>query len=107
MRQRGSTEIRRILVPVRGGPHAELALTFADAIGTYHGATVTVLHVVPPGITSAVRAQAERALAAFVKQHVHGAAEPLVREAANVRTAILREADRADGDLSTAIANAS
>ncbi len=96
VKQRGATEIRRILVPVRGGPHAELALTFADAIGTYHGATVTVLHVVPPGITSAVRAQAERALAAFVKQHVHGAAEPLVREAANVRTAILREAERAD-----------
>ena len=62
--------------------------------GTYHGATVTVLHVVPPGITGAVRAQAERALAAFVKQHVHGAAEPLVREAASVRTAILREAER-------------
>ncbi len=96
VKQRGATEIKRILVPVRGGPHAELALTFADAIGTYHGATVTVLHVVPPGITRAVRAQAERALAAFVKQHVHGAAEPLVREAANVRTAILREAERAD-----------
>jgi glucosyl-3-phosphoglycerate synthase len=96
VKQRGATEIKRILVPVRGGPHAELALTFADAIGTYHGATVTVLHVVPPGITRAVRAQAERALSAFVKQHVHGAAEPLVREAANVRTAILREAERAD-----------
>ncbi len=96
VKQRGATEIRRILVPVRGGPHAELALTFADAIGTYHGATVTVLHVVPAGITGAVRAQAERALAAFVKQHVHGVAEPLVREAANVRTAILREAERAD-----------
>ncbi len=96
VKQRGSTEIRRILVPVRGGPHAELALTFADALGTYHGATVTVLHVVPAGITGPVRAQAERALAAFVKQHVRGAAEPLVREAANVRTAILREAERAD-----------
>ena len=96
VKQRGATEIKRILVPVRGGPHAELALTFADALGTYHGATVSVLHVVPPGITKAVRAQAERALAAFVKQHVHGAAEPIVREAANVRTAILREAERAD-----------
>ncbi|HEY7827111.1 MAG TPA: glucosyl-3-phosphoglycerate synthase [Candidatus Limnocylindrales bacterium] len=96
VKQRGATEIRRILVPVRGGPHAELALTFADALGTYHGATVTVLHVVPAGITKAVRAQAERALAAFVKQHVQGAAEPLVREAASVRTAILREAERAD-----------
>ncbi|MGH2513239.1 MAG: glucosyl-3-phosphoglycerate synthase [Candidatus Limnocylindrales bacterium] len=96
VKQRGATEIRRILVPVRGGPHAELALTFADALATYHGATVTVLHIVPVGITGAVRVQAERALAAFVKQHVHGAAEPIVREAASVRTAILREADRSD-----------
>ena len=33
VKQRGATDIRRILVPVRGGPHAELALRFADAIG--------------------------------------------------------------------------
>ena len=37
---------------------------------TYHGATVVVLHVVPAGITMAVRAQAERALQAFIKQHL-------------------------------------
>ena len=55
--------IKRILAPVRGGPHAELALRFADALGRYLDATVDVLHVVPPGITMAVRAQAERALA--------------------------------------------
>ena len=28
------------------------------------------MHLVPPGVTAAVRAQAERALAAFVRQHV-------------------------------------
>ena len=70
IKQRGSQEIRRILVPVRGGPHAELAIRYADAIARYHDATVVVLHLVPPGITIAVRAQAERALAAFVKQHL-------------------------------------
>ena len=32
VKQRGAREIRRILVPVRGGPHAELALRFADAL---------------------------------------------------------------------------
>ena len=96
VKQRGATEIRRILVPVRGGPHAELALTFADALGRAHGAEVIVLHLVPPGITLAVRAQAERALAAFVKTHMKGRAEPLLREAGNVRNAILREAERAD-----------
>ena len=53
VKQRGSKEIRRVLVPVRGGPHAELALRYADAIARYHDATVVVLHLVPPGITLA------------------------------------------------------
>ncbi|MGK2849767.1 MAG: universal stress protein, partial [Candidatus Limnocylindrales bacterium] len=96
VKQRGSQDIKRILVPVRGGPHAELALRFADAIATYHKATVEVLHLVPPGITMAVRAQAERALAAFVKQHLRGHGEGVLREAPNVRNAILREAEKAD-----------
>ena len=96
VKQRGSREINRVLVPVRGGPHAELAMRFADAIARHHDATVVVLHLVPPGITLAVRAQAERALAAFVKQHVQGRSEAILREAPNVRNAILREAERAD-----------
>jgi len=96
VKQRGSLEIRRILVPVRGGPHAELALRYADAIAEYHDATVVVLHLVPPGITMAVRAQAERALAAFVKQHLRSRGEALLREAPNVRGAILKEAEKAD-----------
>ena len=83
-------------MPVRGGPHAELAIRFADAIATYHGATVVVLHLVPPGITMAVRAQAERALATFIKQHLKGKGEAVLREAPNVRNAILREAEKAD-----------
>ena len=83
-------------MPVRGGPHAELAIRFADAIARHHDATVVVLHLVPPGITLAVRAQAERALAAFVKQHLAGRGEALLREAPNVRNAILREAEKAD-----------
>lgn len=96
VKQRGVRELKRVVVPVRGGPHAELALRVADGIARKHDATLVALHIVPPGITLAVRAQAERALAAFVRQHVHGKAEMLVREASNVRTAILREADRSD-----------
>ena len=88
--------IRRILVPVRGGPHAELALRFADALAHRHDATVVVIHLVPAGVTEAVRAQAEHALAAFVRQHVTARSEPLLRETRNVRTAILREAEHAD-----------
>lgn len=96
VKQRGAREIRRVLVPVRGGPHAELAVRFADAIASRHDATLVVLHLVPPGISLAVRAQAEHALASFIRQQTTGRAEGLVREAPNVRTAILREADRAD-----------
>ncbi len=96
VKQRGARDIKRVLVPVRGGPHAVLSLLFADAIAARHEATVVVLHLVPPGITMAVRAQAERALAAFVKQHLKGRGEGLLREAPNVRNAILREAERAD-----------
>ncbi len=96
VKQRGSKQIQRVLVPVRGGPHAELALRYADAIARYHDATVVVLHLVPPGITQAVRTQAERALNAFMKQHISGRGEALLREAPNVRTAILREAEKAD-----------
>ncbi|MFL5687890.1 MAG: glucosyl-3-phosphoglycerate synthase, partial [Chloroflexota bacterium] len=96
VKQRGSREIKRVLVPVRGGPHAELAIRFADAIATYHGGTVVVLHLVPPGITMAVRAQAERALATFIKQHLKGKGEAVLREAPNVRNAILKEAEKAD-----------
>jgi glucosyl-3-phosphoglycerate synthase len=95
VKQRGSKEIRRILVPVRGGPHAELAARYADALARRHDAQVIVLHVVPPGITLAVRAQAEHALASFLRQY-KARAEGVVREAANVRNAILREAERAD-----------
>ena len=96
VKQRGSKVIRRIIVPVRGGPHAELAVRYADAIARRTDATVTVLHFVPPGITLAVRAQAEHALAQFIRQHLKGRAEGIVREAANVRNAILKEAERAD-----------
>ena len=96
VKQRGAQQIKRVMVPVRGGPHAELAMRFAGAVAQRHGAELVALHVVPPGITIAVRAQAERALQAFVRTHADMPAEMVVREAANVRNAILREADRAD-----------
>lgn len=96
VKQRGSGPIRRILVPVRGGPHAELAVRFAEAVARRHDATVTVLHLIPPGVTLAVRAQAERALAAFVRSHLEGLGEPVLREASNVQRAILREAEQVD-----------
>jgi glucosyl-3-phosphoglycerate synthase len=96
VKQRGLAEVHRILVPVRGGPHAELALRFADALGRRMDAEVAVLHVLPPDVGDPVRGQAERALQAFIRQHARGRSVPLVREAVHVRNTILREAESAD-----------
>ena len=96
VKQGGSVEMGRILVPIRGGPHAEMALHFADALARHSGGKAVALHVVPPGISEAIRAQAERALSHFIRQHATGRVEQSVVEAVNVRNAILREAEDAD-----------
>jgi nucleotide-binding universal stress UspA family protein len=95
VKQRGVREVKRILSPVRGGPHAELALQFASALGRYFDASVEAMHVIPENVNSVVRAQAERALAGFVRQHAGETARPLIVEGADVRAAILREAEQA------------
>ena len=95
VKQRGVKTIERILTPVRGGPHAELAITYAGALGRYFNAAVDVMHVVPPDINPVVRAQAERALATFVQQHGGDPAVPLLVDGHNVGGAIIRQADEA------------
>jgi nucleotide-binding universal stress UspA family protein len=95
VKQRGVKSVQRILTPVRGGPHAELALNYAAALGRYFEATVDVMHVVPPDITPVVRAQAERALAIFVRQHGGDPARPLLVDGNNVAAAIIKEAESA------------
>ena len=65
-------EIRRILVPIRGGPHAELALSLASALATWFAAAVTLLHVERPDASWRERQIEERlftALAAQVGAH--------------------------------------
>ncbi|MGZ6297674.1 MAG: glucosyl-3-phosphoglycerate synthase, partial [Candidatus Limnocylindrales bacterium] len=94
VKQRGIGQVRRVLVPVRGGPHAELAMRFATALGRSFAADVAVLHVVPPDLDPTVRAQTERALTTFVRQHARTAL-PVLAEASSVAPAILREAETA------------
>jgi nucleotide-binding universal stress UspA family protein len=96
VKQGGSTEIGRILVPVRGGPHAELALRFADALARRGGGRIKVLHFIPPGTSEGIRRRAERALSQFIHQHASDQVEKVVSETANVRNAILREAETND-----------
>lgn len=97
VKQRGLSAVHRILVPVRGGPNAELAICFADALGRALSAEVVAMHVLPPGAGLGIRTQAERALNSFVAAHSSGdLAQSRLREAGNVRNAILREAESAD-----------
>jgi nucleotide-binding universal stress UspA family protein len=93
VKQRGVEQVRSILVPVRGGPHAELAMRLARDLGKRFGAQVNVLHVVPKGIGQRACQREQEALDRFVREHggmrqVHG----ILREATSVRTAIVSEA---------------
>ncbi len=95
VKQRGIKDVQRILTPVRGGPHAELALSYAAALGRYFEAAVDVMHVVPPDVSDDARAQIERALATFVRTHADEPARPLLVEGANIAAAIIGEAESA------------
>jgi nucleotide-binding universal stress UspA family protein len=96
VKQRGPVETKRVLVPIRGGPHAELALRFAGALAQRNDGEIVALHLVPRGIAEGIRTQSERALAHFIRQHADGRVQQTVREASNIRNAILREAESAD-----------
>jgi nucleotide-binding universal stress UspA family protein len=93
VKQRGVEHVRSILVPVRGGPHAELAMRLARDLGKRFGAQVAVLHIVPKGIGQRACQREQEALDRFVREHggtrrVNG----ILREATSVRTAIIKEA---------------
>lgn len=95
VKQRGVKEVQRILTPVRGGPHAELAMTYAAALGRYFDAAVDVMHIVPPGVPDVVQAQIQRALATFVKTHADEPARPLIVEGTDIAASIIGEAESA------------
>lgn len=62
-----ASRLRRVLVPVRGGPSARLALLTAAAIASAQDAEMTVMHVYRPGLSEERRrreAQRFRELAA-------------------------------------------
>ena len=97
VKQRGSKEIKRILVPVRGGPHAELALRFADAIAQLprrDGRRPPPRPARGSRSRSAPRPNGRSPRSS--SSTCAAAARPLLREAPNVRNAILREAEKAD-----------
>lgn len=97
VKQRGVNEVRSILVPVRGGPHAELAMRIARSLARRFKARIVVLHVVPAGIGERAVERQQEAVDAFVREHAGSRrAIGLIREATSVRSAIIREAAHHD-----------
>jgi APA family basic amino acid/polyamine antiporter len=47
LRDRGKGDIKRVLVPVGGGPHARLALRLAQDIASAQGGSLTALRILP------------------------------------------------------------
>ena len=69
VKQRGLDQVESILVPVRGGPHAELAMRISRDLAKRFGAKVVVLHVVPKGIGDRAIEREQAAVDAFVREH--------------------------------------
>ena len=93
VKQRGLDRVESILVPVRGGPHAELAIRIGRDMAKRFGAKMVVLHVVPKGVGDRAIEREQVAVDAFVREHAGTRrATGLIREAASVRQAIIREA---------------
>ena len=86
-----ATPIRSVLVPVRGGPSAELALRLACTVCKESSAELCVLHVFSPRISDESRAREE---AAFVKlaAKVDVPVRRVTLFSTSVREAIVREA---------------
>ena len=97
VKQRGLDRVSSILVPVRGGPHAELAMRISRDLARRFGAKMVVLHVVPKGVGERAVEREQSAVNAFVKENAGSRrATGLIREATSVRQAIIREAANHD-----------
>src|SRR5207237_6494979 len=88
-----TTPVKSVLVPVRGGPNAELALRLASTVCKDTGAELCVLHVFNPRISADSRQREETA---FLK--LPSAVDVPVRRitlfSTSVREAIVREASQ-------------
>jgi len=97
VKQRGLEKVASILVPVRGGPHAELAMRISRDLAKRFGAKMVVLHVVPKGIGERAVEREQEAVDAFVREHAGTRrATGMIREATSVRQAIIKEAGNHD-----------
>ncbi|HZS93576.1 MAG TPA: glucosyl-3-phosphoglycerate synthase [Chloroflexota bacterium] len=91
-----SERMASILVPVRGGPHALLALRTAEAIATREDSSLTLLHIMRTAADEADRWR-DRQFFEAIRAHVtHPKVRLLEIEGEDVEAAILAEGARHD-----------
>jgi glucosyl-3-phosphoglycerate synthase len=106
VKQRGVGEINRIVAPIRGGPHAELALRYASALCAAFDAELSVPHVIAPALDPTLRERYRRNLGLFVERHTGDASAARIVEGDDVVEAIVREANQAQLVIMGATASA-
>ena len=106
VKQRGVGRVERIVAPVRGGPHAELALRYATALSKAFEAELVVPTVISPGLDPVLRERYQRNLSLFVERHSGDPSAARVVEGDDVTAAILREANSAQLVIMGATASA-
>jgi glucosyl-3-phosphoglycerate synthase len=82
---------KRILLPVRGGPHAALALRLAIGLAERNDGTVTALRIIPPGATLEEVEQQKEHFASFLAESPSPRVQAVYQVADSVAEAILRE----------------
>ncbi|MGI5837676.1 MAG: glucosyl-3-phosphoglycerate synthase [Chloroflexota bacterium] len=68
VRQQPLGQCKRILLPVRGGPHAALALRLALGLADRFDGVITALRIVPPGLTLEDMEQEKEKLDQFLSE---------------------------------------
>jgi amino acid transporter/nucleotide-binding universal stress UspA family protein len=101
LRARGQGQIKRVLVPVGGGPHARLGLRLASQIAQGAEGLLTALRVVSPGDELDVEVEEEglRRVVADVLGEAASGISARIRVHEAVTEAILQEAEEGGFDL--------
>lgn len=94
VKQAGISDVRQILLPVRGGPQGLLTLRLATALAERHDASITLLHVEQPGLLPEDDAVVRAQLDALLARGAHATrAETAIVIADSVEAAIIVEAE--------------
>ncbi len=90
-------QVRTLLLPTAGGPHASAAAGLALALAKEHGATITALYICRPGATAEDQEEGrERIAQTFAGLETDDLVESKVLIASGVVRGILEEAEKHD-----------